>query len=68
MALSVSMTLLVLVVLALCVANGAYAFGAGEIPDVSAMAKIGGSHYCSYYYIRHVSHADAIPSMHRHVA
>lgn len=33
--------LLVLVVIALCTAPGALAFGAGEIPDVSAMAKIG---------------------------
>lgn len=47
MALGVSMSILIIVVIALCMANGAFAFGAGEIPDVSAMAKIGTSAFLS---------------------
>jgi hypothetical protein len=31
-----------ILVVALCLAPGAYAFGAGTVPDVSAMSKIGG--------------------------
>lgn len=46
--------LLVLVVLALCTAPGTFAFGAGEIPDVSAMAKIGGDIHISLYRCIHV--------------
>lgn len=39
---STASLVLLLLVLMLCLAPRTLAFGAGEIPDVSAMAKIGG--------------------------
>ncbi|KAK9898368.1 Het-C-domain-containing protein [Cystobasidium minutum MCA 4210] len=55
MAPSASMSILFIALVALCMANGARAFGAGEIPDVSAMAKIAYRHGTIENVLEHIA-------------